>query len=249
MARQKSDLVWPRRLARSYPVRVRRRGDYFIRGIVAMIAWRLHRPLPSSEPTATVPVNLAKPTRDEPDHPPSDSGSIPSTLDAGDLYVGESQIDVRNLDAENFVEVAMRAFNGSNQRIDLVSVTGQMVAALLNEENVEVERFSLNSPVVLFDRTQIKGVDPKTEFMLVMEQSLRPAVAAKISTAVRQGAINFYLEDLVATVCATEDPTERVRLRLWDGITVSGKERFIRSGRLTIARMAPIAAGLNIEAQ
>lgn len=209
----------------------------------SLALWRLFRPLPvrASPTLATAEQTLIEPSVVDPSEPETVDQS---GLGVKDFYVGESQISVQALAADHVMDVAMRMFNGSDHSVDLVMVKGNIEAVLLDAERKELDRFPLSAPTVLWDRAKISDIEPKSEFLLVIEQAVRPQIARRLLDSMKTGWVHFYLENLEVYVALTDDPSVKVRVKLWDAVTLSRKDQFLRSGRLVIARILPVTLSI-----
>jgi hypothetical protein len=155
---------------------------------------------------------------------------------ASGLYVGELRLAANRLD-ECYLELSIRGFNGTGERIDVVEVLGNILL-----ERPDAEAIPLPPAVLLSDRTQTKAIEPRAEIFLVVQQFLSPQVAETVKELIEGGGASFTLTHFRVDMAATNNPKRRASLPFWGGIRVT-RDYWARSDRIIHAVATAVAAG------
>jgi hypothetical protein len=164
------------------------------------------------------------------------------------LYVGMIIVSASRLAKENTLELAIRAFNGTGEKLRVAFVEGAIKAGRGNLN----ELLHLPPPVWRTEFTT-QPIEPYAEFMVVLDQQLSPATTADYLEGVEQGAVSLDLRELNIVMEIADNPANRARLPLWHGVRIWRRDD-IFTGRNTImsaagsARGTSTATGVSVQA-
>ena len=142
--------------------------------------------------------------------------------DSTSMYVGEMHVDVQHLRADLYVELSIRAFNGTGEPISVRQVRGELSVATSPQHGGSVSEIGrLPSPRLLEDRTRTRAIPDRAEIFLVFEQRV-PRVMADTIIATLDGGdqVQLGLNNLDVIVSGDRDPSREVRLAIWNGMAL-----------------------------
>lgn len=159
--------------------------------------------------------------------------------DSASVYVGEMHVDFQHLQADLYVELSIRAFNGSGKPISVRQVRGELSVATSPRQGGSVlEIGRLPSPRLLEDRTRTRAIPDRAEIFLVFEQRVPRAMADTITATLdARDQVQLGLNDLNIMVSGDGDPSREVRLSIWNGMTLRRWPEWIFVGRIIEARV------------
>lgn len=135
------------------------------------------------------------------------------------LYVGMIVLDAAKMETQHLIEIAIIGFNGSGRAACVSSVRGSVKVYFKTGKGDETDELDVPTPSLLTDRSNTDWMPNHTEFMIVLEQVLRPGVPERLVAAFDHGQIIFDLDDLVIQMksCRRDEPDVFARLKLWNG--------------------------------
>ena len=163
---------------------------------------------------------------------------LPTVRAISPLFVGQIIISASQL-AGGSLEIAVRAFNGSRETIELDSVHGAILAGIGNANGA-----GLPTPTLRPEHT-VPPIPPGTEFMVVLDQPIPGQLAEQYLAALEKGdyiALDFRA--LQVRVRAGDDANLSAPLPLWHGATIR-RGHDISTGRMYIASLEGQAVTVN----
>jgi hypothetical protein len=135
------------------------------------------------------------------------------------LYVGVIVLDAAKIESQHLIEIGIVGFNGSGRAACVSSVRGSVRAIFKTREGDETEELDLPTPRLLTDRSNTDFMPHHTEFLIVLEQVLRPGAPERLLAAFEHGPIIFDLDDVEIQMksCRRDEPDVFARLKLWNG--------------------------------
>lgn len=204
---------------------------------LGLVAWRHFRPLP---PLASLPLEIeAQPSLGEVSHPETTTPDL-TPFEPEGLYFGFMQVSTGDLDDKGVIEVVARCFNATGHVLDLQRVEGQIKMSESSDGN-QTEVGDL--PRCWFSsgrsgRAPDRNIANLSEFMLILEQPLPPAIASKFRGVKDGQTLSLNLSGLHVVVSQHGAPYETAILPLWGGILIRRGGDSLQSGRITYASAA-----------
>ena len=168
-------------------------------------------------------------TQGPPPQPGGDTAQFTGVLFPLGLYVGTIIVSASRLtDKENSLEIAIRAFNGTGKALRVVFVEGVIKGTIANlRDSVE-----LPQPVWKTEHTA-QPIEPNTEFIVVLDQRVSPNLAAVYLETIEDSFVSLDLRSLIIKVEVVDNPANRARLPLWDGLTLR-RRNDVFTGRIVM---------------
>ncbi|WAJ27916.1 hypothetical protein [Antarcticirhabdus aurantiaca] len=162
--------------------------------------------------------------------------SDPPDLVGDRLHVGLVRVDTRDLLDRRELEFYIHSFNGSGASILVREVTGRI------EVNVGSNPTKLTTTIMsawLVDNPSLNKIEPYKAFYLSARCRVGEDIVAAFEELHGDNSISFILEELDISVQSIRFPDQKVRLPLWDGVTVSRADNFLYSNQIVMLR--PVA--------
>ncbi len=155
----------------------------------------------------------------------ADVFSATGTVGLKGLYVGNIIVAAGALRNEHFLEIAVRGFNGSCERLIIGEMMGSIRAGVDNlRDYVELNALAIKETV----RTE-----PYSEFLLVLYQHVSPELAQKFLIAFEDRHVGLDLRHLTIKAACRDNIERWARLPLWDGVLLRRRDDIV-SNRNTI---------------
>jgi hypothetical protein len=154
------------------------------------------------------------------------------------LYVGMVIVSASKLtEAGNILEIAIRGSNGTGEMLRIGGIEGTIY------DDTPYEPAELPPPALR--EGFASEIEPYTEFMVVLDQPLPARLAEQILGLAEGDYVSLDLRDLNIFVELVDNPANRARLPLWDGIGLRRRDD-IFTNRMTMmslqASSAPTAS-------
>jgi hypothetical protein len=153
-----------------------------------------------------------------------DTASLTGTVGIFGLYVGAIIVAAGALKDDLYLEIAVRGFNGSNERLVIGEIAGRIRAGIGNvADYIELPPLAVRETV---------RSEPYSEFTLVLHQSVSAKLSRQFLATFDKEATGIGGLDLRAlTIKATcEDNLRRwTRLPLWDGVNLRRRDDIVTS--------------------
>ena len=135
------------------------------------------------------------------------------------LYTGQIYLSADRLKKDHVLELTVRAFNGAHRITRIADVGGCIVASVPDQKGVK-KQHELPTPTLIRQDGSAHSHAKFSEFHVSLHQHLTPAQARAIGRALTNEAVSFDLRKLDVWVADINEPATRVRLPLWDGVTL-----------------------------
>jgi hypothetical protein len=171
---------------------------------------------------------------DKQEQPVSDARAE-TTISSNALYVGSIQALTASLAKEFVIEVQIQAFNGTRSSIAVTALQGFITGGSCPAEGGSVvEIGKLPVPRIKEEIWSVASIRPQAEFyIMLLEQRVPSAIAERMSKVIDAGdSVQLGLNDLNIFVSPTDNSAPKVRLPLWNGISIRKIPDFILSGRI-----------------
>jgi len=179
------------------------------------------RPAPASAPHVALNVHSASHAHTaselnavEADDTPKATGSVA----LHGLYVGWMIASAGTLQSKGYLEIAIRAFNGTGGPVRIRGVKGHIKGEGDNFHNQP----QLPVPAMITEHSP-DPIPNATEFLIILNQHLGPEVAKEFLNAFETG-VQIDLRDLNIEIESSEDPTRIARLPVWDGLALKRRD-------------------------
>jgi hypothetical protein len=191
------------------------------------LIWEASQPPPPPAPPPTAP-----PVQEEPEGPAPEE-----ELEKG-LYVGSIVLDATKMETQHLIEIGIVGFNGSGRAACVSSVRGLVKVFFKTGESETIGELHLPTPRLLTDRSNIDFMPSSAEFLIVLEQVLRPGVPEQLVAGLDYGQLIFDLDNLEIQMksCRRDEPDVFARLKLWNGAVLRRASGFSthRQHKLTV---------------
>lgn len=157
-------------------------------------------------------------------------------LEFGDrVYIGDMTVSAGNID-ELCIQISIRGYNATGETIRVDRVRGFLTAIKkVNGSQVRIG-MQLPTPQITNHRQLDAGTPDQSEYFIILEQRIFPAVATDIQNLADGHSVQLECERLDIIAVAASEPRRAARLRLWDAVTITRSPHRFFSGRVTNAR-------------
>jgi hypothetical protein len=164
-------------------------------------------------------------------------------ISASTLYVANIQANTLPLATEFYIDLTVRAFNGTEIGVTISGLQGAVRVSSGPAKGGSVSEIGmLPAPRIKEEIFSVKSIR-QGEFHIALEQRIPRKIAEKMSQVIDAGdVIHLGLHDLDIFVSASSDPNKRVRLPLWSGVSIRKIQEFVSSGRIIEARWGMLEA-------
>lgn len=134
------------------------------------------------------------------------------------LYIGLVSIDGGKIESQHLIEIGIIGFNGSGRAAGVSKISGSITASWKSADG-STEEIELPTPRLLAERSNTESMPDQAEFLIVLEQVLRPDMPGKFIEALNHGQIMFDFDSLEITMksCEPDEALALARLTLWNG--------------------------------
>ncbi|MGH6680519.1 MAG: hypothetical protein ACREDL_16675 [Bradyrhizobium sp.] len=155
-------------------------------------------------------------------------------ISANALYVGGVQANIASLTTDFFVELTVKSFNGTGAVIAITGLEGSVkISSSPAKAGSTTEIGKLPAPRIKEEVFSVKSIQSAAEFYVALEQRIPRSVAERMAQVIDSGdVIQLGMNDLNIFVSPLNNPDKKIRLPLWNGISVRKFPDFISSGRI-----------------
>jgi|SRR5208337_2603061 len=180
--------------------------------VMVGLMWVFFRPV-------AAPVSVQKEAQ-----PAAAAEKTETAISADALYVGNMHASTTSLAAEFFIDIEIRAFNGTGTAVAVTELQGSIKTG----PNV-----ALPPPRIKEEVFRVRSIQRAAEFYVTLEQHIPRAIAERMAQAIDAGdSVGMELNDLNIFVSPTDNHNQKVRLPLWNGITIRKYQDYIVTGRI-----------------
>lgn len=148
---------------------------------------------------------------------------------------------VQKLKDGEFIELTIVAYNASPKTLALADVRGNARCTMIEGDKEIREKLGVPDLIRIAPKRQIA---PFSEFVMTLHQVVSARQALLILGTMRKKTVTLDLEELRLEFEAYQEPGPRVRLQLWDGVTI-GDKGGVRFGRVMMLRTGVASTGSN----
>jgi hypothetical protein len=160
------------------------------------------------------------------------------------LYVGQITVNVQRLSQDNYLQLTIVGFNGSDNRVSISNGLDGFIRYREIIDNQSVDRGALPVPSIDIDASNNPNPGPWSEFWIVLEQRVPSKIASQMARSLStKGTVNLDLSSLNIWTTRQSDPKERRRLPLWDGVSCQE-----RDGMTVVGKVLNASASSNVKA-
>jgi hypothetical protein len=153
-------------------------------------------------------------------------------FDPAGLYVGEICVDAEKAIAEHYLEIEIRAFNGTGVTISVDHLSGGISFATMGASG---PIYKLPAARLMVEREGLLGIEHNSQFRVFIEQRLPGEFTKAFPTDPGQPGIYLDLASLWVRVNSVSATGEWARLPIWDGLRMDRVANKLVIGRLASA--------------